>query len=145
MEEPSDFLGGVPLGNELEDFALSRRQQFHRAGLAAGVADIVRDHVFGDGRAEIGFPARDCLDRDFELLAALVNATICQPALFVAGEKDVCITMYRDAYDAMEQTMPTLAGKHLLPGAGHWVQQERPREVNELLVGFLKGARKQAG
>ena len=85
------------------------------------------------------------LDRDFELLAPLVNAAICQPALFVAGERDVCITMYRDAYDAMEQTVPALAGKHLLAGAGHWVQQERPGEVNELLIAFLKGARKQVG
>ena len=61
MEETGDFLGGVPLGNELEDFALSRCQKFHRAGLAAGMTKVVRDHVFGDGRAEIGFPARDGL------------------------------------------------------------------------------------
>jgi pimeloyl-ACP methyl ester carboxylesterase len=27
----------------------------------------------------------------------------------------------------------------LLPGAGHWIQQERPEEVNRLLVDFLKG------
>jgi pimeloyl-ACP methyl ester carboxylesterase len=27
---------------------------------------------------------------------------------------------------------------HLIDGAGHWVQQERPNEVNALLVGFLK-------
>jgi len=27
----------------------------------------------------------------------------------------------------------------LIPHAGHWVQQERPDEVNALLLGFLKG------
>jgi pimeloyl-ACP methyl ester carboxylesterase len=81
------------------------------------------------------------LDRDYELLAPLVNAKIEQPALFVAGEKDVCITMYREAYDAMEQTVPGLIGKHLLQGAGHWVQQERPDEVNELFLAFLRRAR----
>jgi pimeloyl-ACP methyl ester carboxylesterase len=25
----------------------------------------------------------------------------------------------------------------LLPGAGHWIQQERPAEVNRLLIEFL--------
>jgi pimeloyl-ACP methyl ester carboxylesterase len=27
----------------------------------------------------------------------------------------------------------------LIPGCGHWTQQERPDEVNQELVGFLKG------
>jgi pimeloyl-ACP methyl ester carboxylesterase len=26
---------------------------------------------------------------------------------------------------------------HLIPGAGHWVQQESPQKVNELLLAFL--------
>ena len=81
------------------------------------------------------------LDRDFELLAPLANARIEQPTLFVAGDRDVCITMYRDAYDALEQTVPGLVGKRLLAGAGHWVQQERPDQVNDLLLGFMQRAR----
>jgi pimeloyl-ACP methyl ester carboxylesterase len=32
----------------------------------------------------------------------------------------------------------TLTKKVILPGAGHWIQQERPTEVNALLVEFLK-------
>jgi pimeloyl-ACP methyl ester carboxylesterase len=35
--------------------------------------------------------------------------------------------------------MPGLRTKVLLPGVGHWVQQERPAEVNRLLLDFLKG------
>jgi len=35
--------------------------------------------------------------------------------------------------------MPNLRKKVLLPGAGHWIQQERPTEVNKLLIGFLAG------
>jgi pimeloyl-ACP methyl ester carboxylesterase len=78
------------------------------------------------------------LDRDFETLAFLAGAPIRQPSLFLAGDKDVCMTMYRDAYHALEQTMPGLTGKHVIPGAGHWVQQERPEEVNALLSAFLR-------
>jgi pimeloyl-ACP methyl ester carboxylesterase len=84
------------------------------------------------------------LDRDFELLAPLANAVIRQPSLFLAGEKDVCIAMYRQAYDALERTMPALTGKHLFAGAGHWIQQERPREVNTHLLEFLGRARSGA-
>jgi pimeloyl-ACP methyl ester carboxylesterase len=27
----------------------------------------------------------------------------------------------------------------VVPGAGHWIQQERADEVNRLLLGFLRG------
>ena len=27
----------------------------------------------------------------------------------------------------------------MIDGAGHWIQQERPAEVNELLIEFLSG------
>jgi len=27
----------------------------------------------------------------------------------------------------------------MLPGCGHWTQQERPREVNDAMLEFLKG------
>jgi pimeloyl-ACP methyl ester carboxylesterase len=84
------------------------------------------------------------LDRDWELLAPLANARIEQPTLFLAGEKDVCIAMYRDAYNALEQNVPGLESKHLLAGAGHWVQQERPEEVNHRLLTFLPRARAES-
>ena len=79
------------------------------------------------------------LDRMWELTPFLNGAKLRQPTLFVAGERDVCITMYRDAFEALPQTVPGLRQRVLLPGAGHWIQQERPEEVNRLLVDFLKG------
>jgi pimeloyl-ACP methyl ester carboxylesterase len=50
---------------------------------------------------------------------------------------DAVITMYRPAFDALEETMPNLRQKVHLPDAGHWIQQERPAEVNRLLIEFL--------
>lgn len=78
------------------------------------------------------------LDRDWELLRCLNGAKITQPTLFVAGELDSVIMMYRKAFDEMERAVPKLESKNLLAGAGHWIQQERPDEVNRLLLEFLK-------
>jgi len=47
--------------------------------------------------------------------------------------------MYREHFDALEETMPNLRNKVVLPGAGHWIQQERPAAVNALLIEFLAG------
>jgi len=33
-------------------------------------------------------------------------------------------------------------GLHLLDGAGHWVQQEQPEQVNKLLIAFLEDQRR---
>jgi len=76
------------------------------------------------------------LDRNSELLAFLKNAKIEQPSIFIAGEKDGVVQMYRDAYDGLERSMPRLLHKTLIPNAGHWVQQEQPEAVNRLLVDF---------
>ena len=39
----------------------------------------------------------------------------------------------------MERVLPNLRQKLILDGAGHWIQQERPDEVNAALIAFLKG------
>ncbi|WGV27957.1 alpha/beta fold hydrolase [Halotia branconii] len=77
------------------------------------------------------------IDKMWELTPFLSGAKLHQPALFVAGETDGVITMYREAFDTLEQNMPNLKQKILLSGAGHWIQQERPSEVNRLLIEFL--------
>jgi hypothetical protein len=55
------------------------------------------------------------------------------------GEKDGPTRWGGAAIANFSKTLPGLRGSHVLSGCGHWVQQERPREVNELLVKFVKG------
>jgi pimeloyl-ACP methyl ester carboxylesterase len=43
----------------------------------------------------------------------------------------------------LERVLPNLKGKVIIEGAGHWVQQERPEEVNAALIGFLKQTAKE--
>jgi len=78
------------------------------------------------------------IDRNWALTPFLRGARLYPPTLFVAGEEDGVITLYRNAFENMEEAVPNLRKKTLLPGAGHWVQQERPQEVNELLIEFLR-------
>jgi pimeloyl-ACP methyl ester carboxylesterase len=60
------------------------------------------------------------------------------PALFIAGRSDWGIHQKPGALAAMPgQCCADLRGCHLIPGAGHWVQQEQPEAVNRLLLGFL--------
>jgi pimeloyl-ACP methyl ester carboxylesterase len=84
------------------------------------------------------------VDRNWAMTPFHAGAKIVQPTLFIAGDKDPVIDFARPAYDAMEANVPNLSKKILLPGVGHWTQQESPDEVNRLLIEFLvtAGAKK---
>lgn len=72
-------------------------------------------------------------------LAPFLGRTIEQPSFYLCGEFDVIAGNTPDAHQAMKDSLPDLRGFHVLDGAGHWLQQERPEAVNELLIGFLDG------
>ncbi|MCX5336322.1 alpha/beta fold hydrolase [Streptomyces sp. NBC_00140] len=77
------------------------------------------------------------MDRDWEDLALHRGAPIKQPSLFIGGALDASTTWMSDAIDAYPTTLPGLAASPLLDGCGHWIQQERPDEVNRLLTDWL--------
>jgi pimeloyl-ACP methyl ester carboxylesterase len=81
-------------------------------------------------------------DTDFAWLQQFKGKKIEQPALFIGGERDLVLSMFgrgADFVTPMKAEVPNLRGHDVLPGCGHWTQQERPREVNERLVAWLKG------
>ncbi|MER5521043.1 alpha/beta hydrolase [Streptomyces sp. NPDC002763] len=79
------------------------------------------------------------MDRDWEDLAAYDGAPITQPSLFVGGSLDASTTWLAEAIEAYPVTLPGLVSAHLLDGCGHWIQQERPDDINRLLVDWLAG------
>ncbi|MFE1175750.1 alpha/beta fold hydrolase [Streptomyces sp. NPDC058773] len=79
------------------------------------------------------------VDRDWEDLAAWAGAPLTQPSLFIGGERDAPTQWMADAIKAFPRTLPGLTASHILPGCGHWLQQERPDEVNGLLLDWLRG------
>lgn len=72
------------------------------------------------------------------VLAPFVGSTIRNPSFYIGGELDLIAGNTPDAIAAMQAALPDLRHCELLPGAGHWIQQERPSEVNAALLGFLR-------
>jgi pimeloyl-ACP methyl ester carboxylesterase len=71
-------------------------------------------------------------------LRAFAGRTIDVPSCFIAGARDWGVHQVPGALEQMRSRACTrMQGVHLIPGAGHWVQQESPQKVNELLLAFL--------
>jgi pimeloyl-ACP methyl ester carboxylesterase len=86
-----------------------------------------------------------CLDRNWAQSAFLQDARIRQPALFVVGERDP-VRHYAGQHEAgLKDWLTDLRGQHVLAGAGHWIQQERPDAVNQLLLEFIDALGRPSG
>jgi pimeloyl-ACP methyl ester carboxylesterase len=65
--------------------------------------------------------------------------TIDVPSCYIAGKSDWGTYQTPGAAERMRSVACTrMLGFHLVEGAGHWVQQEQPEQVSELLIGFLQ-------
>jgi len=79
------------------------------------------------------------IDRNIEITPQLENAKIEQPSFFIAGKKDPVLSFGGGGWlSQMDNWVSDMRGKVFIEGAGHWVQMERPAEVNEALLGFLR-------
>ena len=64
------------------------------------------------------------------------------PSCFIAGSSDWGVYQKPGDFEAMrESACADMLGCHLVDGAGHWVQQERPDAVSEHLLAFLAQVR----
>jgi epoxide hydrolase A/B len=80
------------------------------------------------------------IDRNWELLAPFAGARVMVPALYVAGDRDL-VARFRGMDQLilnLSKFVPQLRRTIMLPGCGHWTQQERPDEVNGAMIEFLR-------
>ena len=76
-----------------------------------------------------------CMDADWFDLPELGTGKITQPAVYITGDMD---SAYRlGTLEPMKDQLTDLRAIVILPGCGHWTQQERPDEVNSALLAFL--------
>jgi epoxide hydrolase A/B len=78
-------------------------------------------------------------DRNWETTAEFDGAMIEVPCLFVGGTADPVL-----AFTRADRAPEVVSGPYrqvMIDGAGHWLQQERPDEVNSALLDFLKGVK----
>ena len=75
------------------------------------------------------------LDRDWADPARLGAAPITQPALFIGGARDTATRFV--PHEPMELAVADLRSV-VIPGCGHWTQQEQPGVVNHELITFLR-------
>jgi len=78
------------------------------------------------------------IDRGWELMAAFDGATVGVPALYMAGERDIIAVAFQQAIAKQSTYVQKLRPPVMLPGCGHWTQQERPAEVNAAMIDFLR-------
>lgn len=77
---------------------------------------------------------------DYEWLQGWKGKRIEQPALFIGGTRDPATYLFgavTDPIALMKMFAPKVEG-HILNGVGHWTQQERPDEVNRILIDWIK-------
>jgi pimeloyl-ACP methyl ester carboxylesterase len=78
--------------------------------------------------------------RNHDLTWELTNGAptkITQPAMFVAGARDGVILMAAEALKKLPENVPNLLINELIPGIGHWTQQEAPAATNDAILRFL--------
>jgi len=127
VDEVKGFLGNLPSGKPLPNWLTE-----------ADIAEFAAGYAVSGFRGGLNWYRN--LDRNWELTAPWQDAQIRQPSLFIAGSNDSVITGLIGAKRVadMERVLPNLKQKLIIEGAGHWIQQERPDEVNQALIAFLR-------
>ncbi|GAA3207565.1 alpha/beta hydrolase [Actinocorallia longicatena] len=107
---------GLPSWQSEEDFGVFLRT-FERTGFTGGL-NYYRN-----------------MDRNWSLTEHTAGRTIDRPSLFLIGADDVVADFMPSG--KLAEVLTDLRGHVVVEGAGHWVQQERPDEVNAALLDFL--------
>lgn len=81
--------------------------------------------------------------RDWAMTGEIKDRRIHQPSLFVAGDRDPVLRTFGVADAAaltalMQPLLPAFKGVRLIPGCGHWTQQEAPAETTRILLEWLR-------
>ena len=132
IEKPEDakLLDGLPDPDPLPDWLSEEELDYYTAQFEAG-----------GFRGPLNRYRNS--ERDWELSPQLSELKVTQPAAFIAGKLDPVLAFIPglDLVELMKDKVADLRRVELIDGAGHWVQQEAPEQVNEILLSFLQEVR----
>lgn len=115
---PDDWTPGDPLPSGLPPhLSKGEFENYFRAYAKSGF--VKPTHVFRNEAA------------NKQLLEPFGAAELEVPTLVIVGDRD-------PAVPADDAARGKLRGPHLIEGAGHWLQQEAPEQVTDLLLAFLE-------
>ena len=147
MPDTPAATGGLSgsISGRLEDaapettFALIKMLQFYDAAVDPRPALLSQDEMaaFVETFARTGFTGGINWYRNFTRnwqASEGVDQKVRVPSLMVMAEKDAVLPP--SAADGMEAYVPDLE-KVLVKDSGHWTQQEKPEEVNRLILDWL--------
>tara|TARA_Y100000590_G_scaffold22938_1_gene26382 strand:+ start:5113 stop:6063 length:951 start_codon:yes stop_codon:yes gene_type:complete len=72
-----------------------------------------------------------------DLTPELKGSRFVQPAAFAAGSEDAALQFDSNWQSRFEASFDDLRFLEILPGAGHWLPMEKPRETTNLILRFL--------
>jgi pimeloyl-ACP methyl ester carboxylesterase len=78
------------------------------------------------------------IDRGWELMAPFAGTAVAVPALYMAGDRDFVASVFSQDVAKQSALVPKLRPPIMLPGCGHWTQQERAPEVSAAMIDFLR-------
>ena len=157
---------GLAEGEMAEDIPRTMRIMMHGMSGSAGGSTLVQDKPADarwlDDRTDPGVPPAWCppeafqvyvdtfrqsgfhgpvnwyrnFERNWERTAVLSGQQINQPALFLIGDTDPVGELEAYTIKKMPTVVPRVE-QHVLDDCGHWIQGEKPEQVNELVLDFL--------
>ena len=131
--------GEKPMGLVAQGGKLRDRMRFPDGPLDWMSANDLAFYVGEFARAGFtgGLNRYRCVDLDWADLRAWHGVPLRQPSLFIGGERDGPTLWGAGSIARYPQTLPNLHASVILPGVGHWMQQEDAAGVNAALLGFL--------
>ena len=118
------------------------RRSLDRSGVLAGLGHGVRHRCLCRGIHAERIPRPLAwwrnIDRGWELMAPFAGAAVTVPALYMAGERDFVAAVFSQSIAKQSALVPKLRPPIMLPGCGHWTQQERAPEVSTAMIDFLR-------
>ncbi|KAI3694274.1 hypothetical protein L1987_77238 [Smallanthus sonchifolius] len=78
---------------------------------------------------------------DWEISAAYHGVKVTVPSKFIIGDQDWCLEMFNKDYilgDEFKKDVPLLEDVVVIRGAAHFINQEKPDEINKHIIDFLR-------